>query len=354
MDPSPSFVASAAGVVRLETALPKGDRAGIYLTVGPAIGPFYGYEQVAAPGYAFPLPVKHKVVNSLALPVVGETVTFTAVGGVPVTFDSPTVVVTGVDGIAEVRVRAGSVSGETTIRATTSSGSFFDVTIRVDEVPVLSIVSGNDQGVSAVDLANAPLVCRLTDAFGAPLPGVMVQFTAESGGAAITSVSTVTTDASGLAQCDFLVGPGIGGPGSVLATAANGAVARFEFFTRRLAATQTDTTITLTYRHEHASIPLILVLSPSLPAPGYYATPVGYAWTALTNPGIDFFYLDGWGLFGPADPTLVTDQFGVWSISGPYSPIGPFVSFAVQIISYDVNYAYPDSIGFSNAQILLL
>jgi len=73
----------------------------------------------------------------------------------------------------------------------------------------MSIVSGNNQIGSAGNAAPAPLVIKITDSTGAGLPGVVINFTASSGLAALNPPQAITlNDGTASTQVTFAGTPG--------------------------------------------------------------------------------------------------------------------------------------------------
>lgn len=89
------------------------------------------------------------------------------------------------------------------------SSSPFDVSIGAGAA--LSVVSGDGQGALAGDLLPLPLVVRVADQGGNPVPGTDVIFAVDSGGGMFadqSTVTTVTSGADGMATVTWQVGSG--------------------------------------------------------------------------------------------------------------------------------------------------
>lgn len=146
-------------------------------------------------------PYQAKVTDVNGQPKAGVTVNWTVpVGGGSVT---PASSVTDQAGIAEATATLGLVSGTQTVRATapgyTGSPVSFTSTATADAPVTLELRAGNNQtGQVGGNLAN-PLVVRVLDQHGNPVPGVTVNWAVASGGATLSS-PTSQTDAQGQAQ----------------------------------------------------------------------------------------------------------------------------------------------------------
>jgi PKD repeat protein len=103
-----------------------------------------------------------------------------------------------VKGQAAVQVPEGStpVSANFTAQALSSTAS------------TLTLVSGNGQSASVGAELPAPLVVKVTDSFGNPIPGVEVQWAAEGGGD--VSAATTTTGEDGQTSVTRTLGPAAG------------------------------------------------------------------------------------------------------------------------------------------------
>ncbi|HZT23460.1 MAG TPA: hypothetical protein VFB55_11180, partial [Verrucomicrobiae bacterium] len=73
----------------------------------------------------------------------------------------------------------------------------------------LVLVSGNGQTAAAGSSLSSPLVVKVVDASGAPVPGVVVTFAVTAGGGSLSTTQTIS-DAAGLASATFQLGPQAG------------------------------------------------------------------------------------------------------------------------------------------------
>ena len=97
----------------------------------------------------------------------------------------------------------------------------------------IGVVSGGEQSGDAGSSLATPLIVRVTTTGGAPVPNVPVNFQVTSGSATV-SVGTATTDATGQAQTQLVLGS-VAGPVRVTASVAGTALAAS--FTATVAAT---------------------------------------------------------------------------------------------------------------------
>lgn len=327
----------------------------LYVACGPTLAYRSGDRQTTGPGEPF---AKRLIVRRLSpsnAPIVGETVTFTSIGSVPVSFSTNDHPHTDANGFARVSAVAGASLGAAKVRAMSSAGYSFDFDLSIDLVPHMMKIGGDDQLIRIDDPTTEPLVCRLTDYFGSPIVGEYVVFSKSdpSSGIDLVGPTVVTTDSAGECLLTFNVNQ-IGGESTVIATSASGAMTTFTVFVRKLQLSIGAGEVTVIYDHEHAGIPLILRAGAPLPAPGYVESSFGRIFTNLANPGVDFVYLDGWGLYGPVDPTMITNTSGTWgrTFTVPSPAVG--LPFVIQIGFYDWNYEFPTNIGFSNPLSLTL
>jgi sugar lactone lactonase YvrE len=95
----------------------------------------------------------------------------------------------------------------------------------------VTVVSGNNQAASAGAALPNPLVVRVTNSSGAPVPGAMVNFAVVSGSATLSATS-VAADSSGLAQVRVTLG---NTAGSVVIAASTGSGLPAYFFATAVA-----------------------------------------------------------------------------------------------------------------------
>jgi adhesin/invasin len=158
-------------------------------------------------GEALPQPLIFAVTDGTGRPVAGATVVV-ELAGADVSPDTST---TDQNGLATIGVVLGAEVGTAagSARVLTSGGQSpvetgFTVSAVAASANGLRIVSGENQtAVAGQPLPNA-LVVEVTDAFGNPIEGVTIAWTAEGGGS--VSVASTVTDASGLASVTRTLG----------------------------------------------------------------------------------------------------------------------------------------------------
>jgi adhesin/invasin len=158
-------------------------------------------------GEALPQPLIFEVTDGTGRPVAGATVV-AELAGADLTPDTST---TDEDGRASIGVVLGAEVGTTEGSATvlTPGGqpaveTGFSVSAVAASANGLRIVSGENQSAVAGQPLAAPLLVEVTDAFGNPIAGVTIAWTAEGGGS--VSSPTTVTDASGLASVTRTLG----------------------------------------------------------------------------------------------------------------------------------------------------
>lgn len=156
--------------------------------IATRIAAIAGDAQSGRVGSPLPQPLVVRVVDALFLPVPGITVHWTLTGGGSV---SPTSVQTGTDGEAATLRTLGTTPGTETTLATVAglAPATFTQTAIVGIGNGIGIVSGDGQTGQVGTSLSAPLVVRVTDVFGNPVPGFTVNWTVTGGG----SVSEATT-----------------------------------------------------------------------------------------------------------------------------------------------------------------
>jgi PKD repeat protein len=152
-----------------------------------------------------------RVTDTRDRPVVGVAVGF-AVDDGSGSSAAPTPVTTSDSGIARTIITLGSRVGPVTGRAWVVVNEAVETAFTVTALPAdasgIVMVSGDSQGGAVGTVLPAPLVVRVTDAFGNPIAGVPVNWTAESGGS--VSAASTLTDASGLTSVQRTLGPTAG------------------------------------------------------------------------------------------------------------------------------------------------
>lgn len=179
-------------------------------------------------------------VVSDSIGILAESADGVAVPGVEVTFDVPsgdglpshTARPTGPDGVARVLWTLGTEAGDQTLRAT--AGTLGEVMIHAEAMPdhdsarVIPVAGDGQEGVVATYLAE-PLLARITDQFGNPLPGMGLEWKFESGGGAeahlenpagATPIVRTNADLQGLTEVLWRLGTQAGEQAAVLTVVA--------------------------------------------------------------------------------------------------------------------------------------
>jgi hypothetical protein len=203
----------------------------VLFTATASAGPATQLVSPAAPpaltgtvGAALTAPVVLRVVDALGNGVAGVTlVTTPAAGSGSFAAATPTTDVAGeVRGIWTLGTRAGaqrlvaSVANQTTIPPLTLSA--------VGEAgppDSIGVVQGGGQTGDAGTALPTPVVARVADAYGNPVRGAEVTFSASAGGGALTPAKALT-DSSGRAAATFTLGAQAGAQGAQAAVAAAG------------------------------------------------------------------------------------------------------------------------------------
>lgn len=234
----------------------------------------------------------------------------------------------------------------------------------------LSLIDGN-QSIMRGTAPTLPLAIRVVDAVnGQSAQGITVSITASnsaiSGGFAYLS-PTAVTDANGIAVFTPVTQPisaPIGSTAVVTASLLNAAPLGVGYFIDGLFDALSNfpssgtSIFSLTFRYDRAGLPLIVAADSPPPTP--IATSYGSVATSIFSPGPSLFILDGIGVFGPPDPTLVTvtspngigslSVSGTWSLSVTYPTVAiQGQTFVFQIYAYDPVRPGPLAVIISNA-----
>jgi adhesin/invasin len=139
-----------------------------------------------------------EVTDTRNRPVAGATVVFSFTDATSGGVANPASATTNSDGLAFSRLRLGSQVGEVTgtVAVPVDPGvtpveAPFTATAVPDNANGIAPVSGNDQSAPVGTALPAPLVVKVTDAFGNPIAGFTVTWSAEGGGS-VSETSTVT------------------------------------------------------------------------------------------------------------------------------------------------------------------
>ena len=200
-------IAGPASTVRTATASVAGHTATFAETVTPgaaaSLAVVSGAGQSALEGRAYADPLVVRVLDANNVPVPHEPVTFagTALGFSALTLD------TDAGGLASVQITP-TAAGASPERTGSASAAGHTVTFleRVTFASVLTAVSGGGQSAAAGAAYADPLVVRVLDTNGTPVPGVVVTF---SGAGLRFAEPTATTDAQGLARLTAFAAAGV-------------------------------------------------------------------------------------------------------------------------------------------------
>lgn len=184
-----------------------------------------GNNQSGNPGQALS-PLVVRVEDGANNPLPGISVRWQVVSGTATL--NQNVTTTGSNGQAAVNVTLGSTPGTVVIRATALSGpnpvANFALNINV-QATGFAKVSGDNQTAIVNTAFPAPLVVRVTNAQGAPVPNVSVGFQVTAGSATLSAPSA-TTNAEGLASVSVTAGAN---PGAIVVTATLTGVGQVTF-----------------------------------------------------------------------------------------------------------------------------
>ncbi|MGH9106178.1 MAG: hypothetical protein ACRDZX_10140 [Acidimicrobiales bacterium] len=234
-------VASAGAVPAAASPPPTsactGTVAGIEATAGTP--------QVVKVGTPFGTNLEATVVDGAGCPVAGAEVTFGALSSGPsASFAGAATVVTvttGPNGVASApTLTADQVSGSYTVTAEVASSPSYQVSFSITNTTAgvaatVSAASGGGQSAVVGSQFSSPLMAVVEDAYGAPVPGVTVDFSVVAAGGASASFASggtsaqATTDAEGRATSPELVAGTTTGSFSVTTSVAgSGSTASFQ------------------------------------------------------------------------------------------------------------------------------
>lgn len=333
--------------------LPEGLSKSTMYLVDPVLTVVSGAGQIVCAGQQTPQPVVVKVTVD-GIPISGAYVRFESAtpSAIPPTFYPSSDAVTDAFGNAQVFVSS-PIPASQPIRAIIPkvSGSLTsspNIAFSAQGPLTATIISGDNQAAGWPDVYSEPLVAEFRGCSGEPLVGANVNVTISGNASATTAAVTpiAVTDANGRTSVEiqrFGNAPDF----TVTLSLANGDVGftnwpvTFNLKTRNLTAVLTPTSVTMNYRHLTPNVPLLFAVDVANGTPPTgLTTPFGTIYTSVLAPLPSLFYLDGLGLFGPPDPSLITGPTGTWSQTFPIPlpPIG--VTFTAQIYGYDAS--YPD------------
>ena len=296
--------------------------------------------QFTAPGTAFDAPLMVRVTDTQGQGVFGAPVSFTGPPTGDILLDCtplPTFnVTTDVDGHASITACAGPNVGTFSVQARHGTATAI-FTIAANDRRLLVLESGPPSPVAPGQAYRAPIVIRLFDPTGiVPLAGEPVTLV----GTAQPNLTTVT-DTSGratfIATADDFIGAGM-----LSISAAQADPIDIPVFHRGLAVHWVSTieTLAVIYRDQTSGLPIVVAADTPLAAPGVVPSLFGDIHTSLLAPGPSFVALDGIGLFGPPDPTIVTNPSFLRSFPIP-GLAGTGAMAVFQVYGFDASQPYP-------------
>lgn len=213
----------------------------------------------------------------------------------------------------------------------------------------LSVVSGDDQSDRIGRALAQPLVVRLTNAAGQPIPGQLVAFSSLEPGVSL-SPPPITTDANGFATANMTLG-NAAGPVNVKVQAAGARPVSFHAtatgmrgFTVPASATTTLVGVDFVYDRPDLAITIALDALPPVP---FVQSSLGDIWTSIVSPLPTLLLLDGLGVLGTPVPGVVTSPNYVATATIPVGTLAG-VSLVAQGYAIDWSRPYPDLVVITN------
>ena len=189
-----------------------------------------GNGQAGPAGATLPNPISVTVLDQNGDPMSGIAVALAVLTGNGTLGDSS--LVTNAQGVASTTWTLGTASGtnnntaKATVTGFTGSAPILTASANAGAAAVL-VYSSGDQQMGVINTTTAPLVVRVLDSYGNPVPGVPVTWTVTSGGGSVSG-STVPTTTAGFSSVTRTLGSTMAGNGT-LATAAGTTPATVSF-----------------------------------------------------------------------------------------------------------------------------
>ncbi len=233
-----SAVVTAAGNGAATITARAGEASGgMEVTVAQAAASLARREgdfQTGTVGTALGTPLRVQAFDRSGAPAVGATVAFAVTSGGGSVADAS--VVTGADGTAATTWTLGTAAGSAhavTASAPGVEGSqLFTASATAGAAAQASISAGGEQTAARESAVPTPPRVDVRDAFGNPVPGVMVRFAATGGGGSVTGALQATGTDGQAAPASWRLGPAVGAntltatfPGSTLAAVSATATA---------------------------------------------------------------------------------------------------------------------------------
>jgi hypothetical protein len=311
---APAFQANTqAGAYTVTAAAFGVDPANFTLTntAGAAVSivTTVGSNQSATVNSLFTAPLIASVTDAFGNPVSGVTVFFTAPGsGASASFLGWSTMVTDDSGRAVAVLAANTVAGSYSITASavgvSGNGAFNGLTNLAGPATSITVVQGAGQTTEVNTAFAAPLVAKVTDAYGNPVSGVTVAFAAPDSGAsaAFPDGTTAVTDGTGRASVVAAANT-VAGAYTVTAT-ATGIDSPVNFALGNTAGAAANVDVTGGNQSAMVNTPFANPLVATVT--DAYGNPVSGAIVTFTNP-------DGGVLF-PAGSSAITDSDGRASV----------------------------------------
>jgi hypothetical protein len=168
--------------------------------VPASITAYSGTPQTTIVNTSFAAPLVVEVEDRFGNPVPGETVTFTSPSnGASASIGAPAP--TDSTGRTSANATAGTTAGSYAVNAAVSgvvTQAVFDLTNTAGAPASIAAISGTPQSTTVGSAFSAPLVVQVLDEYGNPVPGVVVSFSAPTGGTASAMLgAALVTDTNG-------------------------------------------------------------------------------------------------------------------------------------------------------------
>jgi protocatechuate 3,4-dioxygenase beta subunit len=194
-----------------------------------------GNNQSGAPGMRLPAPLSAQVLDGAGRPVPNVPVVWQSLNPQAVSL-SGVVSTSDANGIVTATATLGSAAGPAQVQLQSTASvvqtpfgtagspiqTTFTLTVAQTQPGNLTVLSGNNQSANAGAQLPLPLIARVVDASGNPLPNVTVIWQPVNQSVSLSSVVT-TSDANGLVSAIATLGPSAG-PAQVQVRIANASV----------------------------------------------------------------------------------------------------------------------------------
>ena len=208
----------------------------------------------------------------------------------------------------------------------------------IGPVPSISAISGGAQRTTAGEPFAQPIVARVFDPQGNPLPFGQVNFST-TGGLTLSTTNPVIADANGYAQTSASA-TAVGGGATVTASTPGGvANATFPLFARKLTVTAVNTILVVSVNNQTSAVPATVPYLVMLSFPGGPPSVPTVIGSLCIDPAYSLAFVieDGIGLFGGVSYSG-TGGVGSPGMSKVYTvPTGLFAGqqMRFQVIGFD-------------------